>query len=220
MVEGDQVRPLAPATDRISSDEDEIALRTKKNLKRGRCLKCCGCCIALIIILAIVIVVLAFTVFRPKDPKIRMNGVQILQIKLINGTIPDPTVNIKIAADLSVKNENFASFRYENSTTGIYYHGKLVGEALTPAGHAKARRTERMNVTVEIITQRLLAEPNLRADAASGVVTMNSYTKLGGRVKILKIIKKHMTVRMNCTMTVNLTSLTLQEQKCKRKVKF
>ncbi|KAK9279434.1 hypothetical protein L1049_013113 [Liquidambar formosana] len=217
MVEREQVRPLAPATDRLSSDDDEAVLHLKK-IRRKNCIRCCGCIAALMLIQAIVIVILIFTVFRVKDPIIKMNGVTVTKLDLINGTTPRPGTNMSIIADVSVKNPNVASFKYSNTTTSLYYHGTLVGEARGPPGQAKARRTMRMNITVDIITDRLMSNPNLNSDVASGLLSMSSYSRIGGRVKIMKIIKKHVTVKMNCTLTVNISSQAIQEQKCKRHV--
>ncbi|XWS35842.1 hypothetical protein CRYUN_Cryun20dG0030800 [Craigia yunnanensis] len=217
MVERDQVRPLAPASDLPSSDDGEAALHLKK-VRRRKCIKCCGCIAALMIIQAVVIIILVFTVFRVKDPVIKMNGVTVTRLELINGTTPKPGSNISLIADVSVKNPNIASFKYRNTTTTLYYYGTVVGDARGAAGSAKARRTMRMNISVDMITDRLLASPNLVADVNSGTLTMSSYSRIGGRVNMLNIIKRHVTVKMNCSMTVNISSQAIQEQKCKRKV--
>ncbi|KAB1219515.1 hypothetical protein CJ030_MR3G012311 [Morella rubra] len=217
MVEKEQVGPLAPATFRNSIDDDETSLPIRK-IKRKRCIKCCGCIAALMAIQAVVIVILIFTVFRGKDPIIKMNGVTITRLELINNTIPKPGVNMSLTADVSVKNPNVASFKYRNTTTTLFYHGAVVGEARVPPGQAKPRRTMQMNISVDIITDRLLSSPNLQADVESGLLTMSSYSKIPGRVKMLSIIKKHVVVKMNCTMTVNISSRAIQNQKCKRKV--
>ncbi|XP_041011585.1 uncharacterized protein LOC121252723 [Juglans microcarpa x Juglans regia] len=217
MVERDQARPLAPATDRSSSDNDEAALHIQK-LRRKRCVKWCGCVAALLLIQAVVILILIFTVFRVKDPVIKMNGVTVTKLELINGTTPKPGSNMSLTADVSVKNPNVASFKYKNTTTTLFYHGMLVGEARGPPGQAKPRRTMRMNITVDIITDQLLSNPNLAADLKSEVLSMSSYSRIPGRVKMIGIIKKHVVVKMNCTFTVNITSQAIQSQKCKRKV--
>ncbi|XP_062156580.1 uncharacterized protein LOC133864309 [Alnus glutinosa] len=218
MVEKDQVRPLAPATDSMSSDSDETKLLVQK-IRRKRCIKCCGYITALVLILAVVIVILIFTVFRVKDPIIKMNGVTVTRLELINNTtIPKPGVNMSLTADVSVKNPNVASFKYSNTTTTLFYHGTVVGDARGPPGQAKAQRTMQMNITVDIITDRLVSSPNLPADVSSGLLTMSSYSRVPGRVKILGIIKRHVVVKMNCTLTVNISSEAIQEQKCKRKV--
>lgn len=96
----------------------------------------------------------------------------------------------------------------------------MIGEARGPPGQSKARRTSRMNVTLDIIVESLLKDPNLQNDLDTGLLTMSSYTRVGGRIKILTIIKRHVTVKMNCTMKVNIYSRAIEDQKCKRKVKL
>ncbi|XP_059651329.1 uncharacterized protein LOC132298957 [Cornus florida] len=219
MVEREQARPLAPASERPSSDDDETVL-DQKALRRKKCIKCCGCIAALLLIEVVVVIILIFTVFKVKDPVIKMNGVTVDKLDLINGTTPRPGSNMSLTADVSVKNPNVASFKYSNTTTTLYYRGTMIGEARGPPGQAKARRTMRMNVTVDIITDSLVTNPSLSSDYKSGLLTMTSFTRVGGRVTIMKIIKKHVIVKMNCSMTINITSQSIQEQKCKRKVKL
>ncbi|PON56770.1 Immunoglobulin-like fold containing protein [Trema orientale] len=217
MAEKEQARPLAPPADRPSSDDDDVAAQLKK-IRRRKFIKCCGCITALMLIQAVVIIILIFTVFRVKDPVIKMNKITVTQLDLVNNTTPKPGTNMSLTADVSVKNPNVASFKYKNTTTTLYYHGMVVGEARGPPGQAKPKRTMRMNITVDIITDRLLSSPNLAADVGSGLLTMSSYSRIPGRVKMLNIIKRHVVVKMNCTMKVNISSQTIQEQKCKRKV--
>ncbi|KAK4382978.1 hypothetical protein Sango_2823200 [Sesamum angolense] len=219
MVEtSEQVRPLAPASDRpISSDDEEAAVT---GTRRRRWVKCCGCIGAVILVQAIVVVVLIFTVFKVKEPIIRMNAVTVERLELIAGTTtPRPGSNMTLNADVSVKNPNYASFKYQNTTTALFYRGSEIGEARGPPGRARARRTMRMNITVDVMTDRILSQPDLRSDINSGLIAISSYTRVGGRVKMF-IIKKHVTVTMNCTITINATSQAIQQQKCKRKVKL
>ncbi|CAA3027407.1 uncharacterized protein LOC111385605 [Olea europaea var. sylvestris] len=220
MAEREQVRPLAPASERTSSDDEETALQNVKNLKKRRCIKCCGCISAVLLIQAAVVLILIFTVFKIKDPIIRMNNVIITKIEPINATmpLPRPGSNMSITADISVKNPNYASFKYPNTTTTLFFHGTVIGDARGPPGKSKARRTTRMNITVDIIADKILSHPSLGADISSGLIAIDSYTIVGGRVKIINIIKKHVTVKMNCTVSINITTRAIQEQKCKRKV--
>ncbi|XP_071707645.1 late embryogenesis abundant protein At1g64065 [Rutidosis leptorrhynchoides] len=216
----EQVRPLAPATDRhhSSSDDEEIVL--KKTARRKKYIKLCGFMLVIIVLSVVVVVTLIFTIFKVKDPEIKMNGVTVDKIDLINGTIPRPGTNMSLTADISVKNPNFSSFRYKNTTTSLYYHGAVIGEARGPPGQSKARRTTRMNITIAIIVDSLLGNPELQNDLGTGLLTMSSYTSVGGRVKFLTFIKKHVSVRMNCTMKFNISSRSIEDQKCKRKVKL
>ncbi|XP_052171747.1 uncharacterized protein LOC127787715 [Diospyros lotus] len=220
MGEKDQVRPLAPSTFRSSSDGGAAAMYMKK-MRHRRCIKCCGCVAALLLIQVVVVVVLIFTVFRVKDPIIKLNGVTVDKLELVDGTTPRPGSNMSLTADVSVKNPNVASFKYRNTTTALFYRGAEIGEARGPGGQAKPRRTMRMNITVDIITDRLMSNRSLlMSDMGSGLLTMSSFTRVGGRVKILSIVKKHVVVKMNCTMSINITTRAIQDQKCRRKVKI
>ncbi|XP_062090551.1 uncharacterized protein LOC133796878 [Humulus lupulus] len=219
MVEREQARPLAPAADRPSSDDDDVAAHLKKT-RRRKLIKCCCFITAVLLILAVVIIILIFTVFRIKDPVIKMNKITVTRLDLVNNTTPKAGSNMSLTADVSVKNPNVASFKYSNTTTTLYYHGMVVGEARGPPGRARPRRTMRMNITVDIIMGRIMSSPNLVADVGSGLLAMSSYSRIPGRVKMLNIIKRHVVVMMNCTMTVNISGQTIQEQKCKRKVKL
>ncbi|XP_059311120.1 uncharacterized protein LOC132062600 [Lycium ferocissimum] len=221
MGEREQVRPLAPVSDRPGSDDDETTLNKKKFHQR-RCFKYCACVSTLLLILAIILIILIFTVFKIKDPIIRMNGVTVEKLDLVNTTIipmPKPGSNMTIKADVSVKNPNYSSFRYSNTTTSISYRDTVVGEARGPPGKSKARRTMRMNITIDIITDKIVSHPGLQDDISTGLLTMNSFTRVGGRVKLLNMIKKHVVVKMNCSITVNITSQAIQDQKCTKKVK-
>ncbi|KAI3407387.1 LEA_2 domain-containing protein [Psidium guajava] len=234
MAEKEQARPLAPAlyiarsdapaTVRnasyiVRSDEDE-ALSSHFRLRQPSCLKCCGITGALFLILAVVALALVFTVFHVKDPIVSMKRIQIPQLAQLvsNGTAPSGA-NITAVVDVSVKNPNAASFRYGNSTTELYYGGEVVGEGRIPAGKAAARRTQSVNVTVEVVPARIAKAARLSSDLAAGNLTMESSTRIDGRVKILKIIRKHVVVTLNCTITYVIASQEIEE-KCRRRVSF
>ncbi|KAJ6940442.1 hypothetical protein NC651_006547 [Populus alba x Populus x berolinensis] len=195
MAKREQVRPLAPAAERRCSDEEGASKHHKKRSRK--CVKCCVLVTAILVILVTAIIVLRFTVFRVKDPVINMNGVTITKLELSNGTTPKPGVNITLIAD----------------------DRQIVGEARNGPGLARARRTMRMNVTVDIIPDRMMANPNLNADMSSGILSMTTYTRVPGRMKIA-IVKRNIVVKMNCSITLNITSQQIQTQKCKRKVDF
>ncbi|OWM72097.1 uncharacterized protein LOC116193085 [Punica granatum] len=218
MAEREQVKPLAPVAGyQIHSDEDE-ALSTQFSLQQRNYLKCCGCVTAVLLILAVVILILVFTVFQVKDPKIRMNQVTVTRLDFANGTLRQD-VNVTLLADVSIKNPNVASFRFSNTTTSIFYEGTLVGEGRTPGGKAPAHRTLRLNMTLDIIPAKLMAIPGLRSDLGSGALTVESSTKVHGRVKIMSMIKKKVVVRLNCTITYNIATTAVQED-CKRHISF
>ncbi|KAJ1381405.1 Late embryogenesis abundant protein [Sesbania bispinosa] len=220
MAETDHARPLAPARDHSTSDDEE-ALQSKQ--RRRRRIKVCGCVTAgFLLLLVIVIVILAFTVFKVKDPKVTTNNITLTNLDLIINQFPTPQVklNMSMLVDMSIKNPNAASFKLGNTTTTVYYHDVAVAEARTPPGIAKARRTFGMNVTVDVMADRLASSPDLVADVVrKGEMTMNTYSVIPGRVKVL-FVKKHVEVRMNCTVIVKISSRAIQDMICERKVKL
>ncbi|CAH8266128.1 unnamed protein product [Arabidopsis lyrata] len=219
MTDSEHVRPLAPAT--ILPVSDESASNIKNTRRRKNRIKCLICVIATSIILITIVLTLVFTVFRVKDPIIKMNGVMVNGLDSVTGInqVQLLGTNISMIVDVSVKNPNMASFKYSNTTTDIYYKGTLVGEAHGLPGKARPHRTSRMNLTVDIMIDRILSDPGLgRELTRSGLVNMWSYTRVGGKVKILGIVKKHVTVKMNCTMAVNITGQAIQDVDCKKKI--
>ncbi|KAM1025068.1 hypothetical protein ACFX15_037606 [Malus domestica] len=214
----EQVKPLAPANSHyLRSDEEEVASLHIK-LKQRKYVHCCGCVSAVFLIIAVTAIVLGFTVFHVKDPKIKMNKVTVQRLEFANGNLRTDT-NITLLADVSVKNPNVASFKYSNATTLVYYSGTEVGEGRTPAGVAKARRTSRMNVTVDIVPGKILGVPGLMREVASGELTMTTYTRIQGKVKVV-MVKKNVVVELNCTVRYNFSSGEIQGKDCKRRVRL
>nr|AII99864.1 late embryogenesis abundant protein [Cicer arietinum] len=119
--------------------------------------------------------------------------------------------------DMSIKNPNIASFKFDNSTTSVYYRGILVADAQIPSGLAKARKTLHLNVPVVIMANRLASSPDLLKDVLEGKMIMNTYSILSGIAKIW-FIKKDVVVDMNCTMTINISDRAIQDINCQHKV--
>ncbi|KAL8227879.1 hypothetical protein R6Q57_015463 [Mikania cordata] len=220
MAEKEQVRPLAPTSDHHHSNNSDEENPLKKTTSRRKYIKWFSCLVTVVITVVVVVVILVFTIFKVKEPEIKMNGVMVDNLGFINGSIPGPGTNMSLTTDLSVKNPNYSSFRYKNTTTSLSYHGTVIGEARGPPGQSKARRTTRMNVTLNIIVDSVLKDPNLQNDLGTGLLTMSSYTIVGGRIKILTIIERHVTLRMNCTIKVNIFSRSIEDQECEKKVKL
>uniref|UniRef100_A0A0R0IZS9 Uncharacterized protein n=1 Tax=Glycine max TaxID=3847 RepID=A0A0R0IZS9_SOYBN len=60
--------------------------------------------------------------------------------------------------------------QYHKAPTGQHHHGVLVREARGPPGRAKARRTLRMNVTIDVITDRVVSSPDFATRFRFGAV--------------------------------------------------
>ncbi|XP_059277742.1 uncharacterized protein LOC132031884 [Lycium ferocissimum] len=220
----DQDRFLTQGSHRIYMNNDDINITMelhKKKQRRRICIKCCGCCTATMLVLVVIMLVLGFTLFHVHKPSIRMNSIKIdgLSYLMTSSSItPQPNVNLTVSADVSVKNRNSASFKFNEATTSLFYDDVVIGEALTPPGTAKARRTLQMNVTVEIMVEKMLGIPRLVNDLRSGELLVSTYTRINGRINILNIIKKNAEIKMNCIMMVDLRSQDVRGIDCKKKV--
>ncbi|XWS50022.1 hypothetical protein CRYUN_Cryun12cG0052800 [Craigia yunnanensis] len=219
MAEREQIKPLAPVAFQARSDDEE-ALSMQLKLKKKKYIQCCGCISALLLIQAVVVLVLFFTVFHIHDPKIQMNSITIQRLEFLSNDSLRTDVNVTLLADVSVKNPNVATFKFNNSTTLIYYGGRVVGEGNHLQGKAKARRTLRRNVTVEIVPEKILAVPSFMSDITSGALNISSYTRISGRVKIMNIIKKNVVVKFNCTMTYRLFDEDFHGETCRPELYF
>ncbi|KAL5716452.1 hypothetical protein ACHQM5_018140 [Ranunculus cassubicifolius] len=212
MAEEKPTKPLTPPHEFTRSDEEGKKVQKVQHSRRHT-IKCAGFCIAGILMLAILITVLVLTVFRVKEPEIVMKRITFPKFSI--AALP---ATINIVAETAMKNPNIASFRYRNSTTFVYYHGAKVGQGHSPPGLAKARRTQDMNLSLVVVTGKVLENPNFVNELGSGVLVLSSYTRLDGRVKIMSMFRKHVVIKMNCTITTNITSSEIMDQMCKQKV--
>ncbi|KAM3396691.1 late embryogeneis abundant protein [Capsicum galapagoense] len=224
----DQSQFLALGSHRIhvDNDDNDITMELhKKKRRRRRCIKCCGCCIATMLVLIVIMLVLGFTLFRVHEPFIRMNSVKIDGISYLmtssgsSSTTLQPSIsNLTVFADVSVKNPNAVSFKFDEATTSLFYDDVVIGETLTPPGTAKARRTLRMNISMEVMVEKILKIPRLGRDLRYGELLVSTYTRINGKIKILNIVKKNAEIKMNCIMMVDLRNQDVRNFDCKREV--
>lgn len=218
----EQVKPLAlnpalavsPTVHPIGHSNDEEAARWWKSsqyLRKRRCfIWCCGCCGALVVILGVIILVLALTLFKVKDPRLTMNSIHIDTLNFGSRDVNDPTnladqisFNATLRADISLKNPNIASFKFDKSTTTFYYQGETVGVAYAPDGSIGSHSTTRMNVTVDVMADQV-AKTRFNFSLVGTSVNLTSFTDIYGRVNVWGIYKRDIEILLNCSMTVDL----------------
>ncbi|XP_010261403.1 PREDICTED: late embryogenesis abundant protein At1g64065 [Nelumbo nucifera] len=210
MAEKDQTNPLAPAVGPAKSDEESASLRSKEELRHKRNIKCFVYILAFAVFQTIIILVFALTVLKIKTPSVRMTSVTVENLSFSNNA----SFTMKLIGEVAVKNKNFGHFKFDNSTVTVSYQGTTVGQALVPKARAKARKTTRMNVTMEVNSEQLSGNSNLRNDIDSGTLILDSYAKLSGKVHLMKVMKKRKTAEMNCTITLNFGSKSIQGWNC------
>lgn len=214
MANYEQERPLAPEAHRITINHDD----DDKKHYRNSCLKCCGCAMVVFGIIGITMLILMLTVFKVKDPTVNLNYVTLKGLESANIFNLLPTTNVTIEADMSIKNPNAAAFEFKNAVTGIYYENVLIGEAKTPKGTAKANKTFRLTITIDVMLQTFLRVPRFLGDLTAGEMPVSTRSSIRGKVEVLNIIKKKVGVKLDCSLTVLLASQNFKDLNCKRSV--
>lgn len=218
--EDHQSKPFAPVSIwKFRSEEDQESLSNHR--KKKKYVKLCGCVAANFLIFAVTGLILGFTVFHVKSPIVWFNAIDVQSLELDGSGSLSTDKNVTLVANVFVKNPNSASFKFGNTTTTIYYKCVVVGEGRGgPPGVAKARRSMNMNITVEVILSKILAVPSSISELTKKVLTMDSYTKIDGKIKIAGIVKKHVEIKLNCTITYNISSRGDSEARLQEKSIF
>ncbi|KAK4363831.1 hypothetical protein RND71_019072 [Anisodus tanguticus] len=83
-----------------------------------------------------------------------------------------------------------------------------------PLGSARARR---ISVNVTVMTEKLVGIPRLTSDLVAGELLVSMSTNINGKVN-LGVIKKSVSIRMNCSMIVDLQRQDVKDMDCEKKV--
>ncbi|KAF5734993.1 hypothetical protein HS088_TW15G00492 [Tripterygium wilfordii] len=180
-----------------------------------------SCVVATIflIFLVIVLLIVYFTVFKPKEPKISVNAVQLPSFSVSN-----KTVNFTFSQYVSVKNPNRAAFSHYDSSLQLLYSGSQVGFMFIPAGKIEAGRTSLMAATFSV--QSFPLSTSSSADAAASVTVnpvpnfqdgfgagINGYRlgpsmeiesrlEMAGRVRVLHFFTHHVKANTGCRVAI------------------
>ncbi|XP_022754110.1 late embryogenesis abundant protein At1g64065-like [Durio zibethinus] len=182
--------------------------------KKMQNMKCYAYIVAGVVFQTIIILVFALTVMRIKTPRVRVRSVTVQNLNY--NASGAPHFNMTLIMEIAVKNTNFGHFRFENTTANITFGSVVVGRGEIIKSRARARKTKRMNVAVDIVSSSAISDGNdeLRTELSSGTLRLAGVARLRGKVTLMKMMKKSKTAEMNCTMTVNLSSHALQDLDC------
>lgn len=171
-----------------------------------------SCIVATIflIFVAIVILILFFTLFKPKDPKISVNSIQLPSFSLSNAT-----VNFTFSQYVSVTNPNRAVFSHYDSTLQLLYSGSQVGFMFVPAGKIGAGRTQYMaaTFTVQSFPMSVAQPENVGPTVTDGLngfrvgptMEMESRLEMAGRVRVLHVFTHHVEAKSDCRVAVSVS---------------
>ncbi|XP_052210112.1 uncharacterized protein LOC127813263 [Diospyros lotus] len=173
-----------------------------------------SCVVATIFLIFVVIVILIvyFTLFKPKEPKIAVNSVELPTFSAGNGT-----VNFTFSQYVAVNNPNRASFTHYDSTLQLLYSGTQVGFMFIPAGKISAGRTQYMAATFSVQSFPLAsgsASPEnvgptisdgLSAARVGPTMEIESKMEMAGRVGLLHFFAHHVEARADCRVAISVS---------------
>ncbi|KAF3432914.1 hypothetical protein FNV43_RR24016 [Rhamnella rubrinervis] len=175
----------------------------------------CFCIIAGTIAHIIFILLFVLLILRIRNPKVRLASVSVETASLNSSSSASPSFNLKLVAQVTVKNNNFGQLRFHNSTATISYRGTEVGEATIVKARAKARSTKKLNVTVLVNSDKVSKNSHLGSDISSKNLTFTAYAKLEGKVHLFLIYKKKIKpAQMNCTFIINTATKGVSDLSC------
>ncbi|KAL3521580.1 hypothetical protein ACH5RR_019729 [Cinchona calisaya] len=192
----------APATATMNSNE----LRKKKRLK------CLAYIAAFVVFQTAIIIIFVLTIMKIRTPKFRVRSANLEPFPV--GTPTNTSFNFTMQAELGVKNANFGNYKFQNSTIIFYYGGARVGEAAVRKTKAGWRSTKKLNILADLSSNGLPINSQLGSDLNSGTLTLNSQSTLNGKVELIFIFKKKKSIKMNCTLTINLAERAVRQISC------
>ncbi|KAH0454481.1 hypothetical protein IEQ34_016405 [Dendrobium chrysotoxum] len=170
-------------------------METKKSLKI-----CCAVTAILLLLLVITLLILYFTVLKPKKPVVVATPVGLDHIDF--SLRPNVSLTLSIRMNISIKNPNYAGFKYKNSSASIFYGGDFVGETPIEAGIIHARSIKNISTVVNIIANKVIGNPKFFPDVFKGSLNMNSEMGMEGKVILLGIFKLHARTYSTCDITI------------------
>ncbi|KAA8539979.1 hypothetical protein F0562_026671 [Nyssa sinensis] len=173
-----QVYPMPQA-----KHDEEAAMEQSKELRRKKRMKCLVYVVAFAVFQTGIILLFALTVMKIRTPKFRVRSATFETFDVVTTT---PSFNIKMNAELGVKNTNFGHYKFDNSTITFFYKETPVGSAVVYKTRARARSTKKFNIVVDLISTNLPNTSNLGNDMSSGFLPLSSKSTLRGKVELFK----------------------------------
>ncbi|KAM7467759.1 hypothetical protein LguiB_015321 [Lonicera macranthoides] len=180
-----------------------------QELKRKKRMKILLYVVIFVVFQTAIVTLFALTIMKFRTPKFRVGSANLQTFD-----VQPSSLNVRMNAQLSVKNTNFGHFRYRNTTIDFYHGDTKVGEAFVQRGRAKWRSTRRFNVIVDLRSSNIPSNSQLASDIRSGLLPLRAQSRLRGRVTIMFIMKKNKSANMNCTMNLAVPARQIQNLVC------
>ncbi|KAL8544139.1 hypothetical protein ACS0TY_004607 [Phlomoides rotata] len=193
-------------------EQESSATNQSKELKKKKRIKCLLYIFLFAVSHAIIMIVFTLTILKIRTPKFRLTSAAFGSFRY-SAAASNPSFNIMIIAELSVKNRNFGRFKFRDSNISFYYNDVVVGSAFVPSGRAGARSTRRFAVAADLSSAGFSDRAQLSAGLGSGVLLLKSRSKLRGNVGKLVVLKKKSS-EMDCDIAINLAKKIVGDLSC------
>lgn len=193
--------------DHAKHDIESSELRKKKRMK----------CLAYIAAFAVfqtgIILIFVLTIMKVRTPKFRVRSAGFESFEV--GTPANPSFNLRMDTEVGVKNANFGNYKFQNSSIAFLYGDTTVGEAVVRKSKAGWRSTKKFEIVVTLSSRGLPSNSQLGNDLKSGVLKLQSRSRLNGKVELLFIFKKKKSIDMDCTLTIGVAEKAVRQISCK-----
>lgn len=180
--------------------------------KKRRCV-CLWAAVAVVIALALLFLILGLTVFKRKRPSTTVNDISLADLNFsVDIARLRVHFNVSLDADITVRNPNRVGFKYSDSNAFLRYRGNDIGQIPLPAGEIGARDARNLNLTLTVMADRLLSDSNFYSDVISGVLYLQTFIRVSGKVRIL--FSFHVVSFATCDLEIHLSTRSLVNQTC------
>ncbi|XP_057811319.1 uncharacterized protein LOC131025543 [Salvia miltiorrhiza] len=175
--------------------------------------------IAAVLALALLILILALTVFKARHPVISVNSIAVSDLNFaVDVARLRLHFNVSLDTNITVRNPNRVGFKYANSSALLRFRGDDVGEVPIPAGEIGARDTRNLDLTLALMTDRLIFDSDFYREAITGTLHFETFIRMAGKVRV--VFDFHVVSYTSCDLEIHLSTRMVFNQTCRYKVKL
>ncbi|CAK8542197.1 unnamed protein product [Lathyrus sativus] len=202
--------------------EQEQALMIPPKKGRHACITCFCIVLLLLLILVTASVVLALTLFKPKQPKTTISSATLQSISpRVTLPVIDIQINVTLDIKIQVENRNRVSFKHGDGTSLLMYKGVEVGDTDIFPGLIPARSSTILPCRLVLQADKLASNlTGFIGDLTGGQLSLQTVTRIPGKVTFLGFIKKHIVAVSNCQFVFGFPDMKIKSQICKNKAKL
>ncbi|KAL2556164.1 Late embryogenesis abundant (LEA) hydroxyproline-rich glycoprotein family [Forsythia ovata] len=167
MTDKDQQVHSSKSNGQTKHDEETVIRRPSKDAHKKKRMKCLLYIVLFAVFQTGIILLFVLTIMKIRTPKFRVRSATFDTFDYSSTT--NPSFNMRMNAELGVKNANFGRYKFRDSMIYFSYNDLIVGEAFIPKARAKARSTKKFNVIVNLSSSNFQNHPQLGNDLNSGV---------------------------------------------------